>query len=175
MAYGPNIKDECVKWIEQHGLMDYGGATKAKFLEAMQIAETTWRRWMKEDKELVERVNAAKESWKKAVKDEAFVGLMELCRGYTVKETSTEYVPNAQGKPIINKQKTFERHIPKNPTAIIFALTNLDPDNWKNRQDLDSKLSAEGINITIGKAPGGKPARKTEEDPSEDAKLQPTT
>ena len=35
-----------------------------------------------------------------------------------------------------------------NPTAIIFALTNRDPENWKNRQttDINANVKAENTN-----------------------------
>lgn len=66
--------------------------------------------------------------------------LRRKIEGYTVDETCVVTVPskkkNADGKPIpeIREQKTNHRHVAPDTAAIIFALTNGDPDNWRNRQ-----------------------------------------
>lgn len=164
-------REECLQWIEKNGLIDYGGAKKKIFLEAFGIGETTFRKWMK-DPEWARRVEEAKETWKHEVKDKAFTGLMKLVQGYDVEEKHTEYVPNAQGKPIINKQKVFVKHIPPNPSAVIFALTNLDPENWKNRQDVDNKLQLDGVTININ-SKGGLPARTIEDVSAIESEAQP--
>lgn len=57
-----------------------------------------------------------------------------LILGTEYEETTVEYESDKDGNPRIKKQKTITKHIMPNPTAIIFALTNRDPENWKNRQ-----------------------------------------
>lgn len=82
--------------------------------------------------------------------------LGDLVRGFDVQETKTEYESDAQGNPKIKKQTTQTKHVAPNPTAIIFTLTNLEPERWKNRQttDLTGKLETETKNdISLDKVP----------------------
>jgi len=66
--------------------------------------------------------------------------LRRKIEGYTVDETQVTTVPSRhkdeRGKPIpeIKEQKTNHRHIAPDTAAIIFTLTNGDPNNWRNRQ-----------------------------------------
>ena len=46
-------------------------------------------------------------------------------------------------KQIIKEKKTIKKHIQPDTTAIIFALTNLDPEHWKNRQNIDGNIQSD--------------------------------
>lgn len=160
--WNKNQASRAEAWIATHGLQDFGGATLPVYCAYMDISDQTHYNWIAEHLEYLEAIQRGKARYKSTLREEAVTGLMELVKGYTAKETKTEYVSDANGDPLLNKQVVVEKHIPRSTGAIIFALTNLDPDNWKNRQENQTKLDAEGISVIIG-AGGGVPARTTEE------------
>lgn len=160
--YNTAIPKKAEGWIATHGFIDYGGASLLSFCAYMDISDQTHYRWLESHVEYVEAIKRGRDKYKASLKEEAVTGLLELVRGYSVEEKTTEYVSDENGNPIIKHQVIKERHIPRNTAATIFALTNLDPDHWKNRQDNNTNLNAEGISVIIG-AGSGVPARTTEE------------
>ena len=62
------------------------------------------------------------------------------------KKTEYEKDPLNPEKPRIVKQTITHKKVAPNITAIIFALTNKDPEQWKNRQyqQIDGKVKTEG-------------------------------
>lgn len=60
--------------------------------------------------------------------------LRDLVLGFDYEEVKTEECTAKDGKTKITKTTRTKKHVAPNPTAIIFALTNRDPENWKNRQ-----------------------------------------
>lgn len=70
-----------------------------------------------------------------------------MIRGYTVEEKRTVTADtgkkNDDGKPIVRvkEDSVTDKHYQPVPAAAIFALTNRDPDKWKNR--MDNKVTAE--------------------------------
>lgn len=82
--------------------------------------------------------------------------LGDLVRGYEYEEVKTEYENDAKGNPRIKKQTNTTKRVPPNPTAIIFTLTNLEPETWKNRQttDLNGKVETDGkTDISLANVP----------------------
>ena len=65
---------------------------------------------------------------------EAKKSLLKKIRGYEVTETSVTTIPGKDGKPKIKEQKTNKKHFQPDTAAIIFTLTNGDPEHWKNKQ-----------------------------------------
>ena len=65
---------------------------------------------------------------------------MKKIQGYDVTETKVVTVPGTKKdekgnpKPIIKEQTTTKKHIQADTAAIIFTLTNGDPEHWRNRQ-----------------------------------------
>ena len=59
--------------------------------------------------------------------------------GYEVTETETEYVSDANGKPKIKSQKSKVKHIQPDTGALIFALTNVAPKKWVNKQKVETQ------------------------------------
>ena len=74
---------------------------------------------------------------------EAKKSLMKKIQGYEVTETKVITVPGnkkdekGNPKPIIKEQTTTKKHIQPDTAAIIFTLTNGDPEHWRNRQSTE--------------------------------------
>lgn len=91
------------------------------------------------------------------MKVEAKKSLMKKIQGYEVTETKVVTVPgrekDAQGKPkpIIKEQTTTKKHIQADTAAIIFTLTNTDPEHWRNRQTTEV-TGKDGKDLFAGKS-----------------------
>jgi hypothetical protein len=87
---------------------------------------------------------------------------MKKIRGYTEQEKKTVTVDTGKrdenDKPIVRvKEHTVtDKHYQPDTAAIIFALTNRDPENWKNRYN--SELTGkDGKDLLEGFNPDGLP------------------
>ena len=74
---------------------------------------------------------------------EAKKSLLKKIQGYDVTETKVVTVPGkvkdekGNPKPIIKEQTNTKKHIQADTAAIIFTLTNGDPEHWKNKQSTE--------------------------------------
>ena len=107
----------------------------------INISKSTLYRWMADYPDFAQSIDDAKDELAKSMVVEAKKSLIRKIRGYEVTETRTITVPDgskkdASGKPIpkIKEQITTKKHVAPDTAAIIFTLTNGDPDNWSNRQ-----------------------------------------
>jgi len=70
--------------------------------------------------------------------DELEATLYDLAKGKVVrKKTKIEYYPDSS---IRSKEETEEQLAP-NVAALIFSLTNLAPDKWNNKQDVNLEVN----------------------------------
>lgn len=154
MKYSATITEDIVKYIEENGLIDYGGSTLTRFLEEMHIDDRTWYRWL-DKAEFAEAVKKAKEVYKANLEKKLVDSLAKSAMGFEADFTRTEYTADANGKPIISKQIKEKRPIAPNVSANIFLLTNLNPQQWKqrNHQEITGEdgepLAQSPVNITI--------------------------
>ena len=115
-----------------------GGIHVATFCE--------WQNTKPEFAEAVKRAKAAFEDWQmNGILQDARKSLKTLVCGQEYEEIKTEYEDDKTGKPRIKKQTRVTKKILPNPTAVIFALCNRDPENWSNKhiQELTGKIETE--------------------------------
>ena len=90
--------------------------------------------------DFADAIEQAKDERMQAMVIEAKKSLMKKIQGYDVTETKVVTVPGTKKdekgnpKPIIKEQTTTKKHIQADTAAIIFTLTNGDPEHWRNRQ-----------------------------------------
>jgi len=117
--------------------------TVAEICSLTGISEETFYCWKREKPEFSEAIKKAGKKFDELLIAEAKKSLIKLLQGYTVQEKKTVTVDtgkkSADGKPIVKvKEHTVtDKHYQPNPTAIIFTLTNRDPENWKNKQSTE--------------------------------------
>ena len=142
MKYSKEKIRECVDWVRENGLMDYGGAKLSEFCRAMCIDNKTYYGWMR-NSDFSEAIKKAKEDFKKNIQMEIEKSLAKVARGYSWEQTTTEYENDGTGKAKIKKQIRRTIEVEPNVGAAIFILTNIDPDKWKNKQvqDLNAKVT----------------------------------
>lgn len=106
----------------------YRGKTFAEISELLDISERTFLRWRDNSPALQLALEEAKgnpiEKVEKALIDRAL--------GYSAKETKVN-----MSKTGVVKTTNVVKHYPPDVTAIKYYLGNKDPDNWKEKQEID--------------------------------------
>ena len=163
MKYNAAKIAECVAWVEKNGLHPQRcGATLRKFQEAMGIDDATYRRWMKKA-EFADALTRAREVFAQTTVHEVSNALVKAARGVDftkIKEEAraekvVEYDPKT-GKKVreymgeLKTVKAFREtvYFPPDTKAAMFVLTNLSPENWKNKQDTTIR-TPEGIHVHV--------------------------
>lgn len=156
---GPKIKltsariDKLLNAIRQ-------GKTITDALALSGIPRTTYYDKMKSDSNFSDEVKKAELEYDNWCNSELIVdakaSLKDLIKGYKQITKKTRSYVNKEGKTVI-EETTEEKTCPPNATAIIFALCNRDPDNWKNRvaQDVNGKIDVEqkGSGVSLANVP----------------------
>lgn len=141
------VQDICRQYSE-------GSFTISSCCSAQGISDRTFYYWCEESSEIAglykKAQDACAEVYKGQLREKARTSLDKLVEGYTVTEVRHEKT-DSDGF-LIDKTVTITKHIAPNPTAVIFALTNADPTNFKHKQEMDvtSKGNAiTGINMIV--------------------------
>jgi hypothetical protein len=99
--------------------------------------------WVDGIAEIAEAYKKAKREAQKAyhirVREKAARSLEKLVEGYTVKTKKITWEPDPEDpeKAKIKQEIEEEKHVLPNPTLLIFALTNRDPENWKHKDRVE--------------------------------------
>lgn len=145
MKYCPEIIQEICGYIAE-------GKTQADACKLANITTSTFHEWINEKIEFSEAVKRAEQQYKewynRDLVSSAKKSLKELILGWECEEVTTEYVddPKKPGQPRIKQQKRVTKKYKPDATAIIFALTNKVPDEFKNRQTIEGKMEQEVTN-----------------------------
>lgn len=121
--------------------------TIAEICQQVGISKETYYQWLKTKSDFSDAIKKAEDEFNDLMKAEAKKSLVKLVKGFTVQEKRTVTADTGKkdenGKPIVKVKEhaVIDKHYPPNTAAVIFTLTNRDPDNWKNRQE--NKLSGE--------------------------------
>lgn len=118
------------------------GDTQEAACKKAGIGEETFYGWQREKTEFSEAVKAAKKEFLRNQYKDAVQSLYKRATGYDVEEPEITY-GDKDGKPYIKQKKVRTKHIPADPQALKFLLTNLYPDDWQDKQknELTGSLS----------------------------------
>ena len=125
------------------------GETQETAAKLAGISVTLFHEWMNEKVEFAAAVKKAKadfDEWQMTgILEDAKKSLKTLICGQEYEEVKTEYENDSKGNPRIRKQTRITKKIMPNPTAVIFALCNRDPEHWQNRinNELSGKIETE--------------------------------
>jgi transposase-like protein len=144
-------------------LLSSDNYTISEVCQQVGINPKTYYDWLKNKPEFAEVIDQAIDDRMKLFAKEAKRSLMKKLTGYTIQEKHTTYVEagkNEERKPKIKEQKIVDKHFQPDTAAIIFTLTNAEPENWKNKyngeltgkdgKDLFSALTDEELDKRIG-------------------------
>ena len=122
------------------GLIKSDTYTIAEICRQVGITPKTYHQWVNDYPDFADAIEQAKDERMQAMVIEAKKSMMKKIQGYDVTETKVVTVPGTKKdekgnpKPIIKEQTTTNKHIQADTAAIIFTLTNGDPEHWRNRQ-----------------------------------------
>ena len=106
--------------------------TVTEIAKIVSINPCTYHEWVKTKPEFKKAIEDAEEQRFQTFKKAARSGLMTLLKGKEYDETTTEWVDDGKNKPKIKSKRTVKKFIMPNPTSVIFALKNLDKDNFRD-------------------------------------------
>lgn len=127
---------------------------------AARVGKTAFYAHLGNDADFADRVKKAEREYQEWYDSQLVVdckrSLLELVCGYEWDETTTEHALNKAGKMVEVKRKVVHKKAAPNPTAIIFALCNRDPEHWQNRvnTELSGKVETETkSNVSLANVP----------------------
>lgn len=101
------------------------------------INKDTYHSWLNFKPDFSDAIKKAKGEFDELIASEARKSLLKLIQGYEVEEKKTVYVNDKENKPKVKEQTVQKKHFQPNTAAVIFALTNKAPDEYKNRQNTE--------------------------------------
>lgn len=108
-------------------LIEVQGYNNKQLIEYLGINQATFYKWKKEKSEFSDTIKKSKIKLVKEITN----NLIDKTRPKEYQET-TIITKEVDGKSV-TITKTIKKYIPASDTAIIFALCNLDPENWKRK------------------------------------------
>ena len=132
--YGTKIVNEICDLIRQDTF------TITEICVIVGINQDTYYDWLKNKPEFSEKISAAHAEQKHFFLAEAKKSMLKLIQGYEFEEEKTILGQAKKGKKTsaskgeLKKVERVKKHIPPDSRMVIFALTNTDPDKWKNKQ-----------------------------------------
>lgn len=115
--------------------------TVAEICRMVKIGERTYYEWVEKYPQFSQAIKKAEAERMAFFVAEAKKSLLKKIQGYTVQEKhvttvgSGKFDVNGREVPRIKEQKVVDKHYQPDTAAIIFTLTNGEPENWKNRQN----------------------------------------
>ena len=154
MKYTTDKIKECVGWVEDNGVYPQKcGASVRSFCDAMGIDYKTYENWMKKPL-FVEAIRKANQTFAQRSVEKLKNALMEKALGCTrTKSKLTEEGVTNGGRMTTRKAVRITEDVvyPPDTGAAIFVITNLDPENWKNRKldELEGNINVEKPKIVF--------------------------
>lgn len=139
--YSEELVEKICGWIEKD---DYRTSELAKMAG---IHPVQFNKWIAEKPDFARRVKAATERRLEHFLVAAKSGLMTLLKGKEYQEVTIERKVNkATGEMEDTFEKVVTKQIMPNPSAVIFALKNLDPEHFNEtiRAELVNGRDADG-------------------------------
>lgn len=156
MKLNKEMIDRATSWVRMNGLYPQQcGAPVKRFCEFLDIDFVTYQRWMQKSN-FADAIKKAQQDFRADTVVEVVNTLKKSALGYTVTTSDSKYKAQVvreydpkTGKKVKEyttdkgvkiEETRKETHVQPNVGAGIFLLTNLDPENWKNRRDNKSDI-----------------------------------
>ena len=136
-GYGTNtslLKERIIEMVEADSY------TLVEICAAVGINASTYYVWLKEDEQFSSDVKKASQIARMNFCTIAKNSLRRLIEGYEATDITVSEKLDRQGNKITVTSKTTKIYKP-DTAAVIFTLTNVDPDNWKNRQNVSGEIT----------------------------------
>lgn len=117
------------------------GSTQREAHKKAGISHDAFYTWLKTKADFAEKVKKAKEEFLSSRVEELEKSLFKRALGFEYTEKETEYVSDADGTQRIKSKKQKQKYYAPDVGALVFALTNLAPERWKNKMTRESNIS----------------------------------
>lgn len=154
-----DVKDDIISCIRE-------GDSNILACKRVGISKSTFYEWLESYPDFSDSLKKARKEFRETIVQTLEQSLWKRAAGYEIEESKNEYRTLKDGSKVLVKSSKITKHFPPDTGALIFALTNLDPENWKNRQD--NRLSVDdGISefkISVVHKEGTPPIANSEDD-----------
>lgn len=154
-----DVKDDIISYIRE-------GDSNILACKKVGISKSTFYEWLESYPDFSDSLKKARKEFRETIVQTLEQSLWKRAAGYEIEESKNEYRTLKDGSKVLVKSSEITKHFPPDTGALIFALTNLDPENWKNRQD--NRLSVDdGISefkISVVHKEGTPPIANSEDD-----------
>ena len=136
-----DVKDDIISCIRE-------GDSNILACKRVGISKSTFYEWLESYPDFSDSLKKARKEFRETILKKLEQSLWKRAAGYEVKN---EYRTLRDGGEVLVKSSKTTKHFPPDTGALIFALTNLNSDKWKNRQDnrLSVDDSITGFNIKV--------------------------
>lgn len=143
-----------------------GEHSVADVCKKVGLAESTFYKWKEEKSEFSESLKKAEELRLSAFKRMARSGLAKMLDVYDYDEMSRSYSVDKKGNRRVRFEKATRRQVMPNATAVIFALKNLDAENFKEKQEVENHNVVQALSVKLEVVPavGGVPIATSEKE-----------
>lgn len=121
MAKYNDVKDELLQLVRD-------GATFKDACQAVGVSESQLYRWKNEKEDFAQDLKKAQREHRAKIVPELERALYKRALGYEVEEKKVETFPDGNERVTITK-----KHISPDVGALVFALCNLAPGDWRNK------------------------------------------
>lgn len=154
-----DVKDDIISYIRE-------GDSNILACKKVGISKETFYTWINDKPDFSNSLKKARKEFRETIVQTLEQSLWKRAAGYEIEESKNEYRTLKDGSKVLVKSSKITKHFPPDTGALIFALTNLDPENWKNRQD--NRLSVDdgisGFKISVVHKEGTPPIANSEDD-----------
>ena len=154
-----DVKDDIISYIRE-------GDSNILACKKVSISKETFYTWINDKPDFSDSLKKARKEFRETIVQTLEQSLWKRAAGYEIEESKNEYRTLKDGSKVLVKSSKITKHFPPDTGALIFALTNLDPENWKNRQD--NRLSVDdgisGFKISVVHKEGTPPIANSEDD-----------
>ena len=139
-----DVKDDIISYIRE-------GDSNILACKKVGISKSTFYEWLESYPDFSDSLKKARKEFRETIVQTLEQSLWKRAAGYEVEEVKNEYRTLKDGSKVLVKSSKTTKHFPPDTGALIFALINLDPENWKNKQDnrLSVDESVGGFNIKV--------------------------
>lgn len=136
MANKTRFSKETIEFI--YKCLREGDSNKVACMKA-GVGYSTFYDWIEFNPAVKDGVKKCKEEFRATILEKLEASLWQRAMGYEVTETDTEYVCEADGTLRVKSKKEKKKHILPDTAALIFALTNVAPEKWVNKQKVETQ------------------------------------
>lgn len=125
------------------------GHTYKEACRQADISYAIFLKWKADKKEFFDAIKKVESDFRTNMVGTLEKNLFRRANGYEVTETKSEYSVNEEGRLICTKETKTVKELAPDTGALIFALTNMAPERWQNKQKQEISGEVSGLTIVV--------------------------